>query len=175
MAMAKKKIILPFVVAPRREPIVEMIGSEESGKFEIKRLGYLTVSEKTFMQQAMSGDQSMVILQRLALKVSKEQGIQMQEVVELLSSGDFQDKRLVGHEEEISEVISTMSTFENRRKIIAVTCLILFRISESWGIEQTMDLHPDILDGLYELFTEEDARSLEAFEKEKEDDAPGGK
>ena len=42
---------LPFVVEPRRKPIVERVGNEESGVIEIERRGYLTTGEKTFVQQ----------------------------------------------------------------------------------------------------------------------------
>jgi hypothetical protein len=31
---------LPFVVEPRLKPIIEEIGSEESGKIQIERRGY---------------------------------------------------------------------------------------------------------------------------------------
>jgi hypothetical protein len=52
--MAKKKAVrLPFVVAPRLEPIVETVGTDESGKIEIIRRGHLTVAEKAFISAAL--------------------------------------------------------------------------------------------------------------------------
>lgn len=153
------------MVAPRREPIVEIMGSEESGQIEIHRKGYLTVAEKSFMQQASSSDETVSLLHKLAAKVAKARGVQAQEVVELLGGGNFQDPLLEGFEDEISEIYSAMGSFEQRRKIISATCLLYFRISQDWTIEDTMEMHPDLVDSLYILFQEEDVKSTEAFEK----------
>lgn len=153
------------MVAPRREPIVEIMGSEESGQIEIHRKGYLTVAEKSFMQQASSSDETVSLLHKLASKVAKARGVQAQEVVELLGGGNFQDPLLEGFEDEISEIYSAMGSFEQRRKIISATCLLYFRISQDWTIEDTMEMHPDLVDSLYILFQEEDVKSTEAFEK----------
>lgn len=161
----KKKVTLPFVVAPRREPIVEVLGSEESGQIKIHRKGYLTVAEKSFMQQATSSDETVSLLHKLAAKVAKERGVQAQEVVGILASGNFQDPILEGYEDDISEIYSAMGNFEQRRKVVSATCLLYFRISQEWSIEDTMDMHPDLLEALYLLFQEEDAKSTEAFEK----------
>jgi len=161
----KKKVTLPFVVAPRRQPIVEVLGSEESGQIEIQRKGYLTVAEKSFMQQATSSDDTVSMLHQLAGKVARAREIQAQEVVEILASGDFQDPMFKGYEVEISEIYAAMGAFEERRKVVSATCLLYFRISQDWSIEDTMEMHPDLLDALYQLFKEEDAKSTEAFEK----------
>ncbi len=173
--MAKKQFTLPFVVAPRREPILEVVGSEESGSIEIQRKGFLTVAEKSFMQQATTGDETITRLHRLAAVISRKEGVQPQEVLEALSGGDITSDMFADHLEEISEVIGMLNSAEVRRKAVAVTCLIYFRISQEWNIERTMDLHPDLIDALYLLYTEEDARSTEAFEREEEEEAPEGK
>jgi hypothetical protein len=171
----KKKVTLPFVVAPRREPIIEILGSEESGQIEIHRKGYLTVAEKSFMQQASSSDETVSLLHKLASKVAKVRGVQAQEVVELLGSGQFQDPIFEGFEDDISEIYSAMGNYEQRRKVISATCLLYFRISQDWSIEDTMEMHPDLVDALYLLFQEEDAKSTEAFEKIETGAAPEGK
>ncbi len=174
--MAKNKFTLPFVVAPRREPIVEVIGTEEGGSIEIQRKGYLTVAEKSFMQQATTGDETITRLSRLAAVISRKKGVQPQEVLEALSAGDIASDMFADHLEEISEVIGLLNSAEVRRKAVAVTCLIYFRISEEWDISKTMDLHPELIDALYEFYTEEDARSTEAFEpEEKEEGLSEGK
>lgn len=169
--MAKKKVVLPFVVAPRREPITELIGNEDCGQFEIQRKGYLTVAEKSFIQQASASDETIGRLNRLAGRISKEKGVQAQEVITELGSGNFSSELLVGYEAEVDDIVTVMSTFEHRRKIVAASCLLYFRISSNWAIEDTLDLHPDLVDALYVLFTEEDSKSVEAFEK-LDDDTP---
>ena len=173
--MAKKKFTLPFVIAPRREPITETIGTEDSGKIEIQRKGYLTVAEKSFMQQATAGDETVTRIHRLAGRISREKGVQVEEVIKELSTGNLASELLVGYEEEVDDLIIIMSAFEERRRAVASTCLIYFRISEEWTIERTMELHPDLILDLYALFLEEDARSTEAFEHDEEEAPSEGK
>lgn len=173
--MAKKKVTLPFVVAPRREPITELVGTEDSGQFEIQRKGYLTVAEKSFIQQASASDETIGRLNRLAGRIARERSVQSSEVIEALSSGDFSSELLVGYESEVDDIITIMSTFEHRRKIVAASCLLYFRISQDWSIEDTLSLHPDLVESLYNLFTDEDNKSLEAFEEIKEESLSAGK
>lgn len=166
--MAKKKVTLPFVVAPRHEPIMHECGSEESGKIEIKRRGYLTVAEKSFMQQAVAGDETIATLHRLAGKIGTKAGLQTSEVMEILGQGDLNHPALAGFETEITDVMSMMSTYEQRTKAVAAACLVFFRISNDFGIEDVMELHPDIVDDLYLLYLMEDQKSTEGFEVEEE-------
>ena len=173
--MAKKKVQLPFVVAPRREPIVEIIGTEESGQIEIQRKGYLTVAEKSFIQQASASDETIGRLNRLAGRIAREKGAQQAEVINLLAAGDFSAELLVGYESEIDDIVTIMATYEQRRKIVAASCLLYFRISQDWSIESTLDLHPDLVEALYLLFSEEDAKSVEPFEKVEKEASDEGK
>ena len=173
--MAKKKVTLPFIVAPRREPIMHEVGTEEAGTFEITRRGYLTVAEKSFMQQANAGDDTVTSLHRLAGRIARKKGVQAREVVETFSSGNLSDPLLEGYEEEINELVGAMATFEERRKAIAASCLIYFRIDRNWTVEQTMELHPDLIDSLYTLYLLEDAKSFEGFEAKESIEAPEGK
>ena len=174
--MAKKKTVtLPFVVAPRREPIMHTVGNKEAGEFEIERRGYLTVAEKAFMQQATAGDDTITGLHRLAGRISREKGVQASEVVDILSKGRLDDPLLEGYDDEIDNLVAAMTTFEDRRKVVAASCLIYFRVNRDWEIEQTMELHPDLIDDLYLLFLMEDAKSFEGFEKNEEAADPEGK
>ena len=173
--MAKKKVTLPFVVAPRREPITETIGTEESGQIEIQRKGYLTVAEKSFIQQASASDETVGRLNRLAGRIAREKSVQQNEVIDELSAGNFSSELLVGYETEIDEIVTVMSTFEHRRKIVAASCLLYFRINQNWSIEDTLELHPDLVDGLYRLFVEEDVKSTEAFDRVEQEGSFEGK
>jgi hypothetical protein len=173
--MAKKKVTLPFVVAPRRKPITELLGTEESGQFEIERKGYLTVAEKSFIQQASASDETVGRLNRLAGRIAKEKGVQQKEVIEQLSKGDFSSDLLLDYAAEVDDIVTIMATFEQRRKIVAASCLLYFRISQDWAIEDTLALHPDLVEALYTLFSDEDSKSVEAFEKLEADGPTGGK
>lgn len=163
--MAKaNKVKLPFVVEPRRQPIPELIGSEESGQFEIMRRGYLTVAEKSFVQQAVTGDEAVMQLQQLATEIGNAGGIEPSEVILRLGRGDLGDEIFSGYEERLNQVMAAMQLLDARKKVAAISALMLFRISEEWTIDETMALHPDIVDGLYALYLEEDSQSLDAFE-----------
>lgn len=169
----KKKVTLPFVVAPRLEPIMHQCGSDESGKIEIMRRGYLTVAEKTFMQQASSGNETVMKLHSLAGKVAKEKGMQIQEVIESLSGGSLSGDLMEGHEDEMTALLSEMATLEERNKIAAAACLLYFRIDPNFGIEEVMELHPDIVADLYLLYLMEDQKSVEGFESVMEGQSEG--
>ena len=127
------------------------------------------------MQQASAGDETVTRLHRLAGKVSREKGVQAEEVIKELSVGNLASELLVGYEEEVDDLVMVMSAFEERRRTVAATCLIYFRISQEWQIEQTMELHPDLVLDLYALFLEEDSRSTEAFDREEEEAPSEGK
>ena len=166
-----RKAKLPFLVQPKRQPIIEKIGSEEIGTIEICRRGYLTVAEKSFMQQSQGGDTAIVGMHRLASKVARETGRPVTEITEMVAQGDFSDAGFEPHREELEELVASLSAIEARTKLIAVTCLVLYRCSDEWTVENTLELHPDLVDELYMLYLEEDQRSLEAFEAIKDSTA----
>ena len=163
--MARKaKAKLPFLVEPKRQPIMEKLGNEETGVIELPRRGYLTVAEKAFVQQGVTGDTSVLQVQRLASKVARKSGCQVQEVMDAMSQGDFSNPGFDGLEDELDAALSGLSSMDARQKMIAVTGLILFRASDEWTVDDTVALHPDLVDEVYLLYLEEDKRSLEAFE-----------
>lgn len=157
---------LPFVVSPRLEPIVETIGSDESGKIEIERRGFLSVAEKAFAGAALSGDDSIASVRRLAFKVSRETGKEFAEVIADISQGASAEY-LSEYSQELDLVLNSMSQYQERRAIIAATTLLIYRIDSSWSIDDTLSLHPDIRDGLHLLFEDEERKSTDALEKEK--------
>ena len=158
-----RKAKLPFLVEPKRQPIIEELGSDEMGYIRIARKGYLTVSEKSFMQQSTSGDSALMGIQRLTAKAARESGRDQADLMQEVSRGDFGDPAWDSYREELEEVIGQLAAMDSRQKIIAVTCLLLMRCSSEWSVEQTLDLHPDLIDEVYALYIEEDARSMDAF------------
>ena len=163
--MARKKKSLPFVVQPRLEPIIERVGSEDSGIIEIQRKGYLTVAEKSIVEQATSDVSESGELIAAVKAISKAEGIPVAEVFEKLQSEQGQDL-LVKYSEEVAVAASAGQSQQTKMRIIAATALLLCRIDPEWTVEQSMELHPDLLDGLYNLYLDEDTRSLQAFNQE---------
>ena len=163
--MAKKKArSLPFVVQPRLKPIVEILGTEESGQIEIARKGYLSVAEKAWVQAMEADDDTQGRLHRLALKMGAELDMDPRAALDLIGSGNVGDPRLAAYQEELLKCLSSMQQFNERRKLAAATCLLINRVDSQWTIEDSLALHTDLLDALYLLYTDEDAKSVEALE-----------
>ena len=49
-------------------------------------------------------------------------------------------------------------------KLVAVTALLLTRVSPDWEATDTAELHPELLDAIFQLYQEEEKRSVEALE-----------
>ena len=171
--MARKKKGLPFVVQPRHQPILEQIGTEESGILEIERRGYVSVAEKALVQYAQEDDNSLREMYTLAGRISRESGMSVQEVISAISEQPT-PAWLNQWEDEIAAVLVQMVSYQERAAVIQATALLIGRIDSSWTIDQTMELHPDLVADLALLYLDEENRALDAFEKpsegEKEDD-----
>ena len=168
--MARKKKGLPFVVQPRLQPIVEQVGTEESGIIEIERRGYLSVAEKAITQQATQGDDSVRKMYALGGRIARDTGKQQLEVMQDLMQAT-RPEYMSAWEDEILESMIEMMAYQERVDIVQATSLIICRVDEKWTIEQSMDLHPDLIKMLSKLYTEEDQRSVEALEAAVKEDA----
>ena len=72
---------LPFVVAPRANSRIELLGTEVSGQIEIERKGYLTVGEKSFMANVNSQDDVLQSVMKLSRTVAKKYKLGQQEAI----------------------------------------------------------------------------------------------
>ena len=73
---------------------------------------------------------------------------------------------LTPYQEEINECIMVMLEFQERTSVIQATALFLIcRIDDSWTIEQTMDLHPDLIEALAQLYIDEENKSVDLLEQ----------
>ncbi len=159
---------LPFIVEPRVKPALETIGSDESGKIQVKRLGYLTTSEKTFIQAQTQSEESTRKLISLTRSIGKELKIDMQKAYERVSNAlqnnpkDKIDETIQKkHGEELDEIVNEMAAASTRKTLISVLALLVYRVDPEFTAEQLLELHPDIIDGLSLLFEDEEARSTE--------------
>lgn len=152
---------LPFVVTPRLQPIKELIGSDESGKIEIERRGYLNVAEKAFAQGAISGDDSIAMMHDLVNKIAKETKRPAQEIFGDL--GKANKKYLDPYSEEIARVSRAMLSYQEKYRLVVSTALLSSRVNPAWEAGDTVELHPDIIDGLVALYEDEERRSIEAL------------
>ena len=172
--MARKNKGLPFVVQPRLKPIVEIVGSEYSGQIEIERKGYLTVAEKTIIQNAMKQSPFMKEAFIKAREIAVAEGINVQQVFNDLSE-DPQPAYLSKYTEIMTEILASMMGHEEKLRLIAATTLIITRVNPDWDPEATVSLHPDLQKALYDLYSDEEKRSIEALENAQENNSlPAG-
>lgn len=170
---------LPFVVQPRRQPIVERIGTEDSGIIEVERRGYLTTGEKSFVQQVQQSDDGTSELVTLSRRVARRYGLSMDKayglVLAIISSDLSTEPELAAAIEEefaqeLTAAVKGLTAMQSREELIMAACLIKYRINPDFNIEDVIKVHPDIISGLAALYRDEELKSLKAFVEEGDED-----
>lgn len=169
---------LPFVVEPRLKPIIDRIGTEESGIIEIERRGYLTSGEKNFVQQIIQQDRGTLGLIELARKVSRDKGYDLQRAYELIVSAitgtdvtQEAEQVQAEYSEQIQEAIKEITISKSREDLVMAACLITNRIDPEFNVSDVMQIHPDIVSGLAQLYRDEEAKSIERLQDADEGEA----
>ena len=165
--MARKIKTLPFIVQPRLQPIIARLGTEESGVIEIRRQGYLSVTEKTIVDQVTADMSDQGELISAVKAIAEGEGRTVSEIFEELQNSE--DNRLLSkYAVEIATASSSAKSQEDKVRVISATALLMCRIDTNWTVEDTMNLHPDLIDELALLYKEEDERSVEAFNQSED-------
>lgn len=168
---------LPFVVEPRLRPIIEKIGTPESGIIEVERRGYLTAGEKNFVQQIQQDDNSASSVISLSRKISREYSMGLEKAYNLVTSmmtGDqFEDEELLRVAEkqfatEVQEVIAALTASNSRSELVQAACMLMKRVDGDFQIEDVVSLHPDLVSGLSQLYRDEENRSIEKLKQNSE-------
>lgn len=156
---------LPFVVSPRLQPITEQIGSKDSGKIEIQRFGYLTAGERSFMQSNSTEEQMLSEVLTLTRKVGKKYSLDMRAAYDMVMTAmTDQSDEAAGQvwddfADELGAVTGSMIRQEQTKKILKALCLCIYRINAEIVVDDIIKLHDDIVDGLAELYDEEEQKS----------------
>jgi uncharacterized protein YlzI (FlbEa/FlbD family) len=171
---------LPFVVEPRRKPIKCRIGTEESGVIEVERKGYLSTGEKAFFQQVQQADGSASEVITTSRKIARRHGLGMDRAYNLTISIISGAKRFVEGEEaelvekieeefaeELTKALQSLAMSQTREDMIMATCMLRYRVNPNFDIESINKQHPDLIEGLAQLYRDEDRRSLEAFKEDE--------
>lgn len=170
---------LPFVVQPKKEFPPYRIGNDEIGYIDIQRRGYLTVSEKTFVESIMQGSDGVTLIIGLANKVSAKKNIKVETAYAAIvaAMGGAEENQYTGeirdeYSEEIAAIITEMTEAVQRRGLAATTILIQSRIDREWSVEDTLGLDPLMIEEFAKFYDLEDARSTDpqeaAFNVEEE-------
>jgi urease gamma subunit len=159
---------LPFVVEPRLKPIVEMVGTDESGKFEIERRGYLSAGERAFVGSSMASDDTASMVIAIVRKIARVYKMDMQEcyaiVTEILTKGAAEGVEMQIAEEyrdDLNELTRLMLSQDQRREVVQAYCMLLYRIDAELTVDDAMKLHPDLLKALSDLYLDEERKSTE--------------
>jgi hypothetical protein len=159
---------LPFVVQPRLKPVQEEIGTEISGKILVERRGYLTVSEKMFVQAGLKEDNSQNMLFQLVNKISVEQGIPAKQVLEDMSGGGSLPEYAQAYTGELTSVMERVNDLTEKTKLLGAAALLITRVDPEIDIEDVMGLHPELIEELYRLYIEEENCSLDRLKSRDE-------
>ena len=165
---------LPFVVAPKLESRVELLGSDKSGKIEIERKGYLTVGEKAFMANVNSQDVVLQLMLKLSGTVSKKYKLSQQEAYDTVVAAITQPAKCAhpvvdDFAEEVASLANAMMAQEQKRVLMMAYCLLVYRVDESLTIDDITDLHEDLVEALVDLYNDEEAKSIDRLLSEDED------
>jgi hypothetical protein len=168
---------LPFIVEPRLKPRKEIVGSEFSGQLEIERRGYLTAAEKAFVQAQVSEDTTTQDMVRLTRKIGSELKLDMQSAYELLTlvlQGESHTDELKAiyttHQNEISELLTSMATMQERKRLVQALSMLVYRVDGEIEADEVLAMHPDLLDALSGLFEDEEKRSVVRLQQLVEED-----
>lgn len=169
---------LPFVVAPRANSRIETLGSDESGKIEIERKGYLSVGEKSFMANANAQDDILQLVMKLSRKVATKFKLGQQEayeqVVLAVSEPDKCSYPVVEtYGKDITGLATTMMAAEQKKKVMMAYCLLVFRVNEEIELEEVLDLHEDLVEALVALYLDEESKSVERLVNRDEERPEG--
>ena len=170
---------LPFVVQPKAKPVMHRYGSEASGLMEIPVKGYLTTGEKSFVQQAMSAEESTVSIIALARQVATEYNVSLEvaynEVLVVLGGRVPDGENSLNHREmqikfnkELSAILTALSMNADKEKMVAAIAMLRYRVNPTIEFEDVMTMHPDLINGLYEVYLAEQKGDMSILEKAEE-------
>jgi hypothetical protein len=155
---------LPFVVQPKRKFTKVKIGTEQAGVLEIERRGYLTVSEKAFVDGVMQGSDGITAIVNLATRIGAKTKHTTEEAFNAVMKavqGDMSDPFAVKvreeYPDELGGILSQMTDAVQKRGIAAATILIRSRIDSEWTLDDTLEQDPALIQAFADFYTEEES------------------
>ena len=146
---------LPFVVQPKAKFVEVTLGSEESGQIKVEQRNYVTVGEKALTQEAMKGSHAVTDLYSFVRDIAEDSGKAPEQVLVDLSATPTPDYLLVWADDAASH-LEAVNLEAGRRKMIHATAILISRVDPEWTINDTMELHSDLVDALSEFYTSEE-------------------
>jgi hypothetical protein len=171
---------LPFIVEPRLSPVIDKIGTEESGIIEIRRQGYLSVSERNFVQQIQRSDSSTQLIIKLSRSISGKYQIGLDKAYQVAMAalgGDAVSDDLAKYvpliesefDEEISATINGLTQLQAQAELVEALCMIINRVDANFTPSEIAKVHPDLITALSSLYRDELNKSTERIKELQEE------
>lgn len=162
---------LPFLVKPRLQPITETLGNEDIGQIKIERRGFLSVSEKVFLQHASFQEGITEGVLELVRKVGKEMSIGMEQANRIVLAAlqgepladEHYDKVNSKYRKHLDSLTLRAMASEGQMTYIRALCMLIYRVDPEVDMEDLENLHPNLVEALATLCLEEEARSTAAL------------
>ena len=170
---------LPFVVQPKRKAKLHRFGSDDAGYMEIPVKGYLTTGERSFIQQAMTAEESTVAIVSLSRKIATEYNMDLDqaynEVLVVMGGAKSEGTEILNSREialkynaELTQILTNLSINADKEKMVAAIALLRYRVNPDIEFEDVMKLHPDLINGLYDIYKAESEGDLKMLEDKVE-------
>lgn len=163
---------LPFVVKPKRHFSNVKIGNESTGIIEIERRGYLTVSEKAFVDGVTQGSDGIASIVSLATRIGSKTKHTTEDAftgVMKAVQGDLEDPFAVKireeYPDEIGSILAEMTNAMQQRSVAAATILIRSRIDSEWSVDDTLNQDPELIAAFAEFYAQEESGLLPSSEE----------
>lgn len=174
---------LPFVIQPRLSPIIEEIGTPESGTILVERRGYLTAGEKSMVQSFLQSEQGAISVISVSREIAKQFNIDIEKaytyLLEVITSSKYTDPKICSKiqtefYEKIEHLIAELSNTQSKTEMIQAAAIIVNRVDKDYPIAEITSIHPDIIAQLSELYQDEEKKSIEKLEQAlgKKEEAP---
>ena len=164
---------IPFVLKPKKEPVKEVVGNEETGAVEVLRRGFLTVGEKSLVQGANVQSGAFRELQALAARIAEKNDLTVADVMAAMGNGTILDVAGAEMADELGEVLESMQTAQYRRQVVCALAILMYRVDADISMDDVMDLHPDLIAALAAFYEEEEARTWEGYSQPTEETQEG--
>lgn len=146
---------LPFVIQPRVALSPATVGTEESGQISIQRRGYITVGEKALTQEAMKGFHAVADLYSLVQEIAEDVGKPPADVLVDLSTAPAPDYLALWQDAALAR-LEAVQIENTRRAMVQATAILISRIDSDWTIEDTMQLHPGLVEAISDFYVNEE-------------------
>lgn len=149
---------LPFKVSPKSTE-THILGDEEIGVLEIRRLNDLSPNERIYIREETKGHPDLrSSAVKMAKQIAAKSGQKLIDVYNALTSGNTEE--LGEYLEEFIEFQDLMDKVTLHRRLVTATAILKYRVLPDWELANTSDanqIHPKLVDALADFAQKEES------------------